>query len=59
METYLEREFVLILIGECPHFGDNVAQVVLNKENGGTELGSNRFFVWVWSSVVVITGNKN
>lgn len=56
--THLECEFVLVLVCKCPHLGDNIAQVVFDKENSGTELSSDCLFVWVWSSVIVITGNK-
>jgi hypothetical protein len=52
---YLKGKFVLILVSETPHFGHNIAKIVLNKQYGGAEASTYGFFVLVWGFVTVIT----
>jgi hypothetical protein len=56
--THLKSKFVLILIGETPHFRDDVAQIVLHKHYCRTEFCSHGFLVMIWSFIAVITVNK-
>lgn len=57
VETYLEGKFVLLLVGEGPHFCDNVAQVVLDEHYGGAEFSSNSLFALIWHFVCVVAEN--
>lgn len=53
--THLERQLVLILIGEQPHFCRNIAQVVLDKCNRCVETGTAGFLIAVGLFLRIVT----
>jgi len=56
--THLKSKFVLILIGETPHFSDDIAEIVLHKHYCRTEFSSHSFLVMIWSFIAVIAVKK-